>query len=354
MESKSRLNNWRGRIFTAGILLAVLILIGILHKMGYVNFDATNEATEYIYAMETEMQIEAYGKEADEAVAAAVAEINRLDALLSVGVETSEVAQLNEAGTYEVSEDVLTILEEAQYINTSTNGAFDPTVYPLMEAWGFTTKDYTVPSAETIAELLQYVGMENVTVSGSTVTLAEGTKIDFGGIAKGFTSDRIMEIFAEYDLTGGMVSLGGNVQVYEKTSKGSDSWRIAIVNPTDTTSYLGSVSVEDKAVITSGAYQRYFEEDGVTYHHILDPSTGYSANNGLISVTIVSEDGMLADGLSTAIYVMGLEEATAYYRQHNKEFDMVLMTDDGMVYITEGLADGFSSDLDYEVISDTE
>lgn len=131
-------------------------------------------------------------------------------------------------------------------------------------------------------------------------------KVDFGGIAKGYTSASVMEIFKECGVTSGLVSLGGNVQALGSKIDGS-SWKVAVQNPDSEENYLGVLSIKDKAVITSGGYERYLK-NGKVYHHIIDPSTGYPANSGLKSVTIVSNDGTLADGLSTSLFIMGLKK----------------------------------------------
>ena len=162
-------------------------------------------------------------------------------------------------------------------------------------------------------------------------------KIDLGGIAKGYTSSRIMDIFKENGITSGLVNLGGNVQALGTKTDGSN-WRVAVQSP-------------DEAVITSGGYERYFEQDGVTYHHIIDPKTGYPAENGLVSVTIVSSDGTLADGLSTSLFIMGEEKAAEFWKAHSDEFEAILETDDGTIYVTEGLKDSFTTDLDMKVIT---
>ena len=140
-----------------------------------------------------------------------------------------------------------------------------------------------------------------------------------------------------------MVSLGGNVQVLGIKTDGS-KWRVAVQNPEDTENYLGVLETQDRAVITSGGYERYFEQDGKTYQHILDPKTGYPADSGLTSVTIVSVDGTLADGLSTSLFVMGKEKAVAYWRAHSEEFDAILVEKDGTVSVTENIADQFTPD----------
>ena len=177
-----------------------------------------------------------------------------------------------------------------------------------------------------------------------------GMEIDLGGIAKGYTSSRIMEIFKEYDVDSGLVNLGGNVQTYRTKTDGS-KWRVAVQSPEDESQYIGVIDVSDKAVITSGGYVRYFEQDGKIYHHIIDPATGYPAESGLKSVTIVSDDGTLADGLSTSLFIMGKDKACEFWKAHSDEFDFVLLTDDDNMYISAGIAADYSSDHEYEVIS---
>lgn len=314
-------------------------------------------ATQEIFAMDTYMTITCYGEQCDAAAEAAVEEIQRLDALLSTGNAESEVSQLNASGSATLSEDTAAIVAKALEIYNSTDGALDITIYPLMVAWGFTTENYTVPDEETISSLLANVDASRIEFDPETgaCTLGEGQQIDLGAIAKGYTSSRLMEIFAEYDLVSGVVSLGGNVQCYGTKPDGTP-WRCGIADPSDpenSSKMLGVLELENKAAITSGGYERYFidEETGVTYHHILDPTTGSSARSGLVSATIVSEDGTLADCLSTSCFIMGLDKASQYWQEHSDEFDMVLMTDDGTVYITEPLEECFTSDDPVEVIS---
>jgi thiamine biosynthesis lipoprotein len=277
--------------------------------------------------------------------------------MLSVGNADSEISIINANGSGTVSGDTLEMIKQAIEIENTTNGAFDITVYPLMELWGFTTGDFKVPTKDQLQSALELVGGSRIILDeqNGTITLDDGQGIDLGGIAKGFTSNRLMEIFAEYDLVSGMVSLGGNVECYGTKPDGS-LWKCGIINPLepdDITSLLGVVSIANKAVITSGAYERYFEDEdtGETYHHILNPQTGYPANNGLISVSVVSGNGMLADALSTACYVMGLEESIQYWQQYGDDFDLILMTEDKEVYVTEPLSDSFSSNFKIKVVS---
>ena len=306
---------------------------------------STQPVSQEIFAMDTYMTVTAYGDNAQKGVTDAVAEIQRLDNLLSIGKEDSEISKLNKSGSAALSDDTAFMVAKALDLYKSTGGAFDITVLPLMELWGFTTQEYYVPTEDEIQSTLQRVGADKLTWDESTKTLTLGDKqeIDLGGIAKGFTSSRIMEIFKKDGVTCGMVSLGGNVHLLGTKQDGS-AWRVGIQDPNNTDDMLGVLEANDCAVITSGAYERNFEKDGVTYHHIIDPATGKPSNSGLTSVTIVSKDGTLADGLSTSLFVMGKDKAIAYWKQHADEFDTILVDKDRNVYITEGIAGNFSPD----------
>lgn len=310
----------------------------------------SHECTRQLFAMDTFMSFTAYGKNSEAAVDAAIKEIQRLDALLSTGNESSEVFRINREGRGTVSEDTENILKRAVKIYEATDGLFDFTVYPLMELWGFASQEYHVPSREELLEVLPLVDASQVQFDGTEVTLGKGQRIDFGGIAKGYTSARVMDIFREYGVASGMVSLGGNVQVLGTKPDGS-KWQIGIQDPdSGQGEVLAVLSVEDKAVITSGGYERYFEEDGNTYIHILDPRTGYPADAGLISVTIVSADGTLADALSTSFYIMGLDDAVTFWRSYEDDFDMVLVKDNGEIFVTEGISSAFQTNEEVTIL----
>ena len=348
------MNRKRALSLFLALLLTTCLLTGCGAGTTVEEAAAPEQASANIFAMDTYMSITCYGARCEEALAAAEAEIVRLDALLSVGSEESEISRINTSGSGLLSSDTAAMVETALSVWQDTDGAFDITIYPLMELWGFTTKDFQVPASDELQALLALCGSEKLTYEDGTLTLAEGQGIDLGGIAKGYTSGRLMEIFAEYELDSALVSLGGNVHCYGSKPDGS-LWRCGIqdpLNPEDKSSYIGIVSISGKAVITSGAYERYFTDEatGQTYHHILDPETGYPADSGLISVSVVSDDGTLADALSTACYVMGLDRSLEYWKSRSTDFDLILMTDDGSLYITGGLKDCFTSSLDFTVI----
>ena len=322
----------------------LLFLLCIAMLTACQNSDENKKVSKDIFAMDTYMTVTAYGKNAENGVNKAVDEINRLETVLSAEKQESDIYKLNETGSGTLSTDTKDIVSKALEINKTTNGAFDISIYPLMVKWGFTTQKYNVPSKNEISKLLKDVDSSKIIFDekSGNIKLKENMKIDLGGIAKGYTSNRVMQIFKEHGVKSGLVSLGGNVQALGTKTDGT-AWQIAIENPDKSSDYIGVVSVKDKAVITSGGYERYFEKNGKTYHHILDPETGYPAESGLKSVTIVSDDGTLADALSTSLFVMGKEKALDYWREHKNEFDTVLVEDNGDITITGGLEKIFKS-----------
>ena len=283
----------------------------------------------------------------DETLSGAFAVCEELERLLSRTVKGSDVYRLNETdGFVSVSDDTLRLLEKSVYYGNLTDGKFDITVCPVSELWDF--KNQIVPSRSEIAEALKNVDYHSIEIKENTANL-NGKKIDLGGIAKGYTSSRVMQIFKEYGIEHGMVNLGGNVQTLGTKTDGT-AWRVAIQSPQGGNQYLGILETSNQAVITSGGYERYFEENGVTYHHIIDPKTGYPSDSDLTSVTIVCADGTKADALSTSFFVMGLQKAESFYENTDLDFDVILLTKDNQIYISEGIAQNFTSDYTVNVL----
>ena len=296
------------------------------------------------FAMDTVMTAAVYGSA--DALDAVEAETYRLDALLAAQKDDSEIAAVND-GAEIVSEETAALLRRALDIAAKTDGAYDPTVYPLMRAWGFTDGNYRVPADAELDALLQTTGWAEVSMDGTTASLPEGFALDLGGIGKGYAAGRCKEILKAHGVTSALLSLGGNVSALGSKPDGT-AWTVAIEDP-DGGDYLGTVQIADQCVVTSGGYQRYFEQDGVRYWHILDPETGKPARSGMRSVTIVSADDTLADALSTALFVMGPERAEEFWRVHRAEFGAVWLTEDGRLFVTEGLT--LTTEREYEVVS---
>ena len=353
IRNMKRIINNAGTIkkVSAIVILACLIIGLTSCNNGLKENKSNKESTREVYAMDTYMTLKAYGENGDEALDKCVSLIEEMDNMFSIGVEDSYVSEVNKEGSGYVNDDFENIIKEALYVYENTDGAFDITVYPLMEAWGFAGGEKRVPSDDEIESLLEKVDSSKINYNEEEnyIELEEGVKIDFGGIAKGYASNKVIDLLKEEGVISAVVSLGGNVQCLGTKTDGS-YWNIAIEDPDDTEKYLGSIKVKDKAVITSGGYERYFEENGKTYHHILDPFTGKPANNGVKSVTIISDDGMLSDALSTALFVMGTEKACDYYRKHNKEFDFIIKTDDNGLIISQGIKDSFNTDYDAKIV----
>ena len=309
-------------------------------------------STRYLTAMDTVMTLTAYGADRDRALEAAVAEIRRLDSLLSIGNDSSDISRLNREKTAVLSPDADSLLGSALDLARDTQGVFDPTVYPLVKLWGFYDKDYHVPSRQELSQALDLVDYREVSLGeDGQASLGPGQQIDLGGIGKGFTSQRVTELLRDAGVTSAMVSLGGNIQCLGAKPDGSP-WNIGIRDPFGEELYA-TVRVTDKAVITSGGYERYFEDPEThnIYRHILDPRTGFPAEKGLSSVSIVTSDGTLGDGLSTALYIMGLEDAAAYWQAHREAFEAVFITDDGTLYATEGLRGSVTSQHEIHYLS---
>lgn len=302
------------------------------------------------FAMDTVMTINAYGSNSESAVKAAQNEISRLDKLLSVQNENSEIFKLNQSKEMTVSEDTLTLVTRSKEIYILTGGAFDITCEPIAREWGFYSGlENKVPSQKAIENALKSVGAEHIKIKDSTVTLDENTSLDLGGIAKGYASQKATEILKENGVTSALMSLGGNVRAVGSKPDG-DSWSVAITDPDDNSKSAGTLKISDKAVVTSGSYQRFFEENGQIYHHIIDTKTGYPADSGLKSVTVVSEDDTLADALSTSLFVMGLEKSGEFYIENSSLFGAVFITDSNEIYVTDNLKDSFMSEQGFEVI----
>jgi len=323
-------------------------------------------ATAELFAMDTVMDLTAYGDNGQAAVDDSSAEIQRLEKLLSRTDADSQISALNNAGgaAVDTGSETAGLIGESLAYSAAVDGAFDITIAPVVSAWGFTTDSYQVPSQAELDKLLTRVDYRRVQVSGSTVTLGAGQSVDLGGIAKGYTSDRVAELFAQDGVSSGMISLGGNVYVCGSKPDGS-AWRVGVQDPNNSESYVGVLALTDAFAVTSGGYQRYFVQDGKTYHHIIDPSTGYPAENGLISVTVVaganaqegtvSGSGTMCDAFSTSLFVMGEEKALDFWRSGKYDFGLVLVTDDGRVLVTKNISGQFTEEKDsgysYEVVS---
>ncbi|SFG69639.1 Thiamine biosynthesis lipoprotein ApbE [Lachnospiraceae bacterium C7] len=279
------------------VFMAVVSALFFIVRNNSQNVKGKSANTKYskeIFAMDTYMVLQAYGDNAKPALEKAEKEIKKLDNLLDSSKLSSQVYELNSKKEGKVSDDLLNLLKSSKKINKLSNGSFDISIFPVMNEWGFISKDFKVPEKTKLEELLKNVDESQLEIDEKNHYVKfknPQMEIDLGGIAKGYASQKVMEIFKKYNVTSGIVSLGGNVQTYKAKPDGS-SYKVGIQNPNENSEdFLGIISVKGKTVITSGGYERYFEKDGKRYHHILNPKTGYPSESGIKSVTIVSKDG---------------------------------------------------------------
>lgn len=333
------------------ILLAVLLLliVGVIvwlyqDSQTGLPYECTNQA------MGTYVQQTVYGAAGEEAAANAAQTLGALESLISWREEDSDIAKLNEnAGVDWMPVEAVTfeLLQQCMDVAQKSGGAFDPTVLPLSRLWDFDSDKRQVPGEAEIDRFLGYVGYENLRLDADKREASlklHGNAIDLGSAGKGAACDAVI---AAYEKTGGVtgavVAVGGSVGVYGKKSDGSD-WVIAVRDPQQSLqdeggAQLGTITVPDGCLSTSGSYEKNFTENGVLYHHILDPRTGYPADSGLLSVTIYSQSGAMSDILSTAGFVLGLEDGLALAREYGAE--AVFVDEEKNVYVTEGLKGRF-------------
>lgn len=273
------------------------------------------------------------------------AECLRYEKLLSKTIEGSDVWNINHANgeRVAVSPETRELIGKAQEFALLSDGRFDITVEPCVALWDFTGENIGVlPDADELAAAAEKVDWTKIDMNEEGVLLPEGMSIDLGAIAKGYISDRIADFLAENGVESALLNVGGNIRTLGVKPDGSD-WRIGIQDPEGVRdqSIIGLVTTGDGAVVTSGIYERGFTLDGVVYHHILDPNTGWSVQNELAGVSIVTKEACTADALSTTVFTMGLEEGTKFI-ESLEDVDAIFVTRDGEVSWTSGLDDRFS------------
>lgn len=338
MQKKRKLRGLVLFILAISLLSAGLIVSSLLKEK------KPFQRSEYI--MGTIFDITAIGddeKALEDAASKAFDEIKRIDALMSRYKEDSEVSLVNKnAGIapVKVGHELIEVLKEAVKISDLSEGAFDVTIGPLSNLWGFDEERKVVPSPEEIERLRKLVDYRKLRIdeAASTVYLEEkGMMIDVGGIAKGYSLGRAMKIFEDFGIKNVFINAGGNLNL--RGGKKGKPWRIGIQDPRDESKLLGKIDITDISIATSGDYQRFFIKDGIRYHHILDPRTGYPAK-GLISATVIGRSKTSMDGFSSAVFILGAEKGAALMKKIGAEG--IIVTYDGKVIVSKGLRERFS------------
>ena len=263
------------------------------------------------FAMDTFMSVKVLSKDGESLAQQCESEINSLESVLSRTREDTDIAKLNAADGAEVtlSDEGAKLLSLALDLSAATNGAYDPTVAPLTDLWGIGTDHAAIPADDRIQALLRPEGWSDVRYDAQSSSLSfssDAVTLNFGAVAKGYISDEMKKVLEEEGVTSALMSLGGNVMTLGTKPDGS-SWTVAITDPFSPESLMGSVTVTGQAVVTSGNYEKYFEENGKRYHHILDPCTGAPSESDVVSTTIIADKGIDCDALSTATFLMGAD-----------------------------------------------
>ena len=289
----------------------------------------------------TVISITLYGSDADRLITDCFQLCSQYEKLLSRTIESSEINKINHRpkGTrqMELDEDTASLIEAGLSFSRLSDGAFDLTIEPLSELWDFTGENPSVPEAGQIEALLPSVDYRTLNLHDTTLSFAsDQTKIDAGAIAKGYIADKLKEYLVSQGVEHGLINLGDNLLCIGSKPDGSD-FRIGVQEPFGQQNEAALIlSLTDKSIVTSGVYERYFKQDGILYHHLLNPATGYPFQNGLLSVTIVSDSSLDGDGYSTTCFALGLEKGMALV-EHTEGIEAVFITEDGQPHYSTGM-----------------
>lgn len=316
----------------------------------FLNLKACSLNTEPIsqsgFCMGTIVNITLYDKTNESIFKKIFEEINILEKKLSLNISSSEINKINKnagASPVEVSDSTFEIISKSIEISKISEGSFDVSIGSLVNLWGIGSDSAKLPSEEEIISCLNLINYKNIILDQSTKSVLlkkEGMILDLGAIAKGYIADIIKNILIDEGVTKAIIDLGGNIFVLGEKDKNSP-WTIGIQNPFENRGTpLGTLKVSDKSIVTSGIYERFLEVDGIKYHHILNPKTGYPYNNDLASVTIISPKSIDGDALSTAAFSKGLNAGLSLINSLDN-IEAIFINKNKEIYLTNGLKDNF-------------
>lgn len=338
-------------------LIAAAVLIAVL--CGFLTLSQSGVSTKKsVFALNTYTSVTTYGAGGSTAADAATEKIYAVEEQFSAYLDTSEVAYVNSIGQKDVpipvSDALFSVLKAALTYSEQTGGRFDITLKPITDLWAFSSANPRVPTEAELAAALARTGCQNVVLDevNKTVTfLKDGMQLDLGGIAKGYAADEVAKTLADSGCDKALVDLGGNILLLGQNNAPWDNfcnnwlsqdinraWRVGIQTPfAPAGSYLAVISIQNvpggwTSVVTSGAYERNFTQDGVLYHHIIDPATGYPYRGVADSVTVIGARSMDADALSTSIFMMDIEAGLALAREHG--YDVLIVDKNKKIHTT--------------------
>lgn len=322
------------------LLLLCLLLFSLTGCSALQSYSAKNAViSDTNFYFDTVVKITLCGTKDTAILEECFSEMARYEALLSRTQEGSDIWNINHSNgkPVEVSDITIELLELALHYSELSDGVFDPTIASVVSLWNFTDNPEKVLPAETaLTEALSHVNYKNIQINDNTVTLLDPeASIDLGGIAKGYIADQLKSFLINKEVTSALINLGGN-NLALGTKPGSQPWKIGIQKPFGESSDLAAtLSVDGKSVVTSGNYERYFEKNGLIYHHILDTRTGFPVQNGLSGVTILSESSAVGDALSTTCFALGLDKGMDLI-ESLEDAEAMFITEDGSIYRSSG------------------
>lgn len=303
MSRKKRIVSCVITLVAVSVVVAAVLVYGSFKK----EYDCRQNSS---ISMGSVVTVKLYGDDVFKKLSVTKQVIDNLDKEISRNIEGSSVSSLNRDGSVK-SATVADILQRCQKVSRLSDGAFDLTIGPLSSLWDFDDDVKKVPEEKAIKKALSLVGYEKIEVNGSSVSLPKGALLDLGAVGKGAACDAAKAYLEKSGVKGAVVSVGGSILAWGERNKAGDEWRVAVRHPREENAYIGVIKLKEGFVSTSGDYEKYFEQDGKRFHHILDANTGYPAESGLVSVTVVCDSGVLSDALSTACFILGEEKSKA-------------------------------------------
>ena len=292
-------------IVLSGVLLAAAIAGIIIFHSFKKDYNLEQKSG---FSMGSVVTIKLYGDDTFKKLDAVKNGIDNLEKIISRKFDSSAVSALNKNGSVQ-NAVCAEIVQKCRKISEMSAGAFDLTIAPLSSLWNFDSGAQEVPAEKDIQKALALVDYEKIQADSKTVTLKKGQSLDLGAVGKGAACDAAKAYLEKSGVKGAVISVGGSILAYGKRNKLGDKWRVAVRHPREENAYIGVINLSEGFVSTSGDYEKYFEKDGKRYHHILDANTGYPADSGLASVTVLCKSGLLSDALSTACFILGEEKS---------------------------------------------
>ena len=324
---------WIGILFVV-VLSVFIVCYGKMQK-------PEEPITATAFKLNTVVKVTIYDSQDEKILQDALALCDKYEKIFSRTRTDSEIYLLNEGklpqedGYYILSEECAELIGKGLYYSELSGGAFDITIEPLSSLWDFTSGEKQIPDPQTLVEAQKHVGYEKVELKGNKIRFQEdGMGLELGAIAKGYIADKIKEFLISEGVESAVIDLGGNVLCIGTRPDG-EAFRVGIQKPfADRNETVATAGIRDRSVVSSGIYERYFEKDGKLYHHILNPKSGYPYENGLTAVTILSDESVDGDGLSTVCFALGLEKGLELINSLS-DTQAVFITEDGELHYSE-------------------